>query len=58
MRSRGCAVAMEIYWGSGNPFAWQVLLALEVKKIPYTSRLLEFSKGKHKGPEYRSKPPR
>jgi hypothetical protein len=45
-------IVMEIYWGSGSPFAWQVLLALEVKKIPYASRLLEFSKGQHKSPEY------
>lgn len=49
---------MEIYWGSGSPFAWRVLLALEVKKIPYASRLLEFSKRQHKAPEYLALNPR
>jgi glutathione S-transferase len=49
---------MEIYWGSGSPFAWRVLLALEVKKIPYASRLIEFSKGQHKAPEYLALNPR
>lgn len=49
---------MEIYWGSGSPFAWRVLLALEVKKIPYTSRLIEFSKGQHKAPEFLALNPR
>lgn len=49
---------MEIYWGSGSPFAWRVLLALEAKKIPYTSRLIEFSKGQHKAPEFLALNPR
>ena len=49
---------MEIYWGSGSPFAWRVLLALEVKKIPYTSRLIVFSKGQHKTPEFLALNPR
>jgi glutathione S-transferase len=41
-------IVMEIYWGSGSPFAWRVLLALEIKNIPYTSRLIEFSRGSTK----------
>lgn len=51
-------IVMEIYWGSGSPFAWRVLLALEVKKIPYTSRLIVFSKGQHKTPEFLALNPR
>lgn len=51
-------MAMEIYWGSGSPYAWRALLALEIKKVPYTSRLLEFSKGQHKTPEYLALNPR
>ena len=41
-------MALEVYWGSGSPFAWRVLLALEVKRLTYQSTLLEFSKGEHK----------
>src|ERR687896_1376836 len=41
-------MALEVYWGSGSPFAWRVLLMLEVKRLTYQSNLLEFSKGEHK----------
>jgi glutathione S-transferase len=51
-------MTMEIFWGSGSPYAWRALLALEIKKVPYTSRLLEFSKGQHKTPEYLALNPR
>jgi glutathione S-transferase len=43
---------VEIYWGSGSPNSWRVLLGAEVKRIPYESKLLEFSKGDHKKPEF------
>lgn len=49
---------LEIYWGSGSPFAWRVLLAAELKRIPYESRLLEFSKGDLKKPEFLALNPR
>jgi glutathione S-transferase len=45
-------MAMELYWGSGSPFVWRVMLTLEVKGLPYESKLLEFSKGEHKTPAY------
>ena len=45
-------MAIELYWGSGSPFAWRVMLALEVKGLAYQSKLLEFSKGEHKTPAY------
>ena len=43
-------MAIEVFWGSGSPFAWRVLLALEYKRLPYTSHLLQFSKQEHKAP--------
>lgn len=49
---------MEIYWGSGSPYAWRVLLALELKNVPYTSRLLDFSKGQNKTPDFLALSPR
>lgn len=36
-------MALEVYWGSGSPFAWRVLLVLEYKEIPYDSKRLSFS---------------
>jgi glutathione S-transferase len=45
-------MAIELFWGSGSPFAWRVMLTLEIKKLAYESTLLEFSKGEHKTPAY------
>jgi glutathione S-transferase len=45
-------MAIELYWGSGSPFAWRVLLMLEVKGLAYESKLLQFSKGENKAPAY------
>ena len=45
-------MSIELYWGSGSPFAWRVMLTLEVKGLPYESKLLEFSKQQHKDPSY------
>jgi glutathione S-transferase len=36
-------MALEVYWGSGSPFAWRILLALEIKQISYESKRLSFS---------------
>ena len=52
------AKSLEIFWGSGSPNAWRVLLTAELKKIPYESRLLEFSKEDHKKPEFLALNPR
>ena len=49
---------MELYWVSGSPYSWRVLLTLEVKRLSYTSRLLEASKGDLKKPEYLELNPR
>jgi glutathione S-transferase len=51
-------MAIDVYWGSGSPFAWRVLLALEYKRLPYTSHLLQFSKQEHKSPQMLAMNPR
>ncbi|HEY1231972.1 MAG TPA: glutathione S-transferase family protein [Candidatus Binatia bacterium] len=51
-------MATELYWGSGSPFAWRVMLTLELKRLPYESKLLEFSKQEHKAPQYLQLNPR
>jgi len=51
-------MAMEIYWISGSPYAWSVLLTLELKKLDYTSRLLVESEGQLKTPEFLALNPR
>ena len=51
-------MAIEVYWGSGSPYAWRVLLALEYKRLPYTSHLLQFSKQEHKSPQMLQMNPR
>jgi len=51
-------MAIELYWGSGSPFAWRVMLTLEVKGLAYQSKLLEFSNGEHKTPVYLQLNPR
>jgi glutathione S-transferase len=51
-------MALEVYWGSGSPFSWRVLLALEIKGIKYESKLIEFSKQQHKTPEFLTMNPR
>lgn len=50
-RKRTKYMAIDVYWGSGSPFSWRVLLALEYKRVAYTSHLLQFSKQEHKSPQ-------
>ncbi len=49
-----CGNELEIFWGSGSPFAWRVLMAAELKAIPFVSRQLQFSSKEHKTPAYRA----
>lgn len=49
---------LEVYWGSGSQPSWRVLLALELKQVPYRSRLVSFSQGEHKTPEFLAMNPR
>lgn len=51
-------MTVEIYWGSGSPFAWTALLVLEAKGIPYESRLMSFAEGDLKTPEFLALNPR
>jgi glutathione S-transferase len=51
-------MSLEIFCGAGSPYAWRVLLAAELKRIPYESKLLEFSKGQLKTPEFLALNPR
>jgi len=44
-------MALELYWGSGSPYSWRVLLALELKGVPYAPHVLQFSKQEHKSPQ-------
>jgi glutathione S-transferase len=42
----------EIYWISGSPYAWRVMLALEIKKVAYDSHLLDAARGDLKTAEF------
>lgn len=46
------AMTIDIFWGSGSPYSWRVMLAAEVKGIEYQSNLIQFSAGDHKKPEF------
>jgi glutathione S-transferase len=45
-------MAIDVYWGSGSPYSWRVLLALEHKRLAYASHQLQFSKQEHKSPQF------
>ena len=51
-------MALELWWGSGSPYSWRALLALEHKRLPYVSHLLQFSKQEHRSPEMMKMNPR
>jgi glutathione S-transferase len=51
-------MSYEIYWISGSPYAWSVLLALELKGLEYTSRLLDRGRDEHKAPQFLAINPR
>jgi glutathione S-transferase len=51
-------MAIEVFWISGSPFAWRVLLALEMKRQVYRSVLIERSKNEQKSPEFLAMNPR
>ncbi len=45
-------MAITLYYGSGSPYAWRVQLALEAKRLPYERRVLSFSAGDTRKPEF------
>lgn len=51
-------MALTFYYGSGSPYAWRVWLALEHKDIPYEFRMMSFSAGDLKKPEFQKINPR
>ena len=51
-------MALTFYYGSGSPFAWRVWLALEHKRLAYELKLMSFSAGDLKTPEYLAINPR
>ena len=51
-------MALELWWGSGSPYSWRALLALEHKRLPYVSHLVQFSKQEHRSPQMLQMNPR
>jgi len=51
-------MALTLYWGSGSPFSWRVLLALEHKGLAYESQLLHFDKQEQQSPQMLKMNPR
>ena len=51
-------MALEIWWISGSPYAWWVLLAAEVKGLAYESHLLSVTDHENRTPEYLAMNPR
>jgi len=51
-------MSVTLYYGSGSAYAWRVWLALEHKGVPHEVKLLSFSEGGHKTPEYTRLNPR
>lgn len=51
-------MALTLYYGSGSPYAWRVQLALEHKAIPYDRKVLSFSAGDTRKPEFLALNPR
>ena len=51
-------MALELWWGSGSPYSWRALLALEYKQLTYESHLVQFAKQEHKSPQMLKMNPR
>jgi glutathione S-transferase len=51
-------MALAFYYGSGSPYAWRVWLALEHKRIAYEQKVMSFSAGDLRKPEYLAINPR
>ncbi len=47
-----------LYYGSGSPYAWRAQLALEHKALPYDLKVLSFSAGDTRKPEFLALNPR
>ena len=51
-------MALTLYYGSGSPYAWRVQLALEHKALTYELKVLSFSAGDTRKPEFVALNPR
>jgi len=51
-------MALELWWGSGSPYSWRALLALEYKQLDYVSHQVQFSKQEHRSPQLLAMNPR
>ena len=45
-------MALEFYHGHGSPYSWRVWLALEHKQVPYELKVLSFTAGDTRKPEF------
>lgn len=51
-------MAIVLYYGSGSPYAWRAQLALEHKQLDYERKVLSFSAGDTRKPEFLALNPR
>ena len=51
-------MTIDVYWGSGSPYSWRVLLALEHKGLEYRSHLLQIALQEQKSPHMLAMNPR
>jgi glutathione S-transferase len=51
-------MTIDVYWGSGSPYSWRVLLALEHKGLSYESHLMHLAMQEHKSPHMLALNPR
>jgi glutathione S-transferase len=51
-------MALELWWGSGSPYSWRALLALEYKQLAYESHVVQFAKQEHRSPQMLKMNPR
>ncbi len=49
---------IDFFYGSGSPYAWRVWLTLEHKRLPYTLKVVSFSAGDLRKPEFSAVSPR
>ena len=49
---------LEVFWASGSPFSWRVLLTLELKELEYKSTLIELFKGDNRNSDFLKMNPR
>jgi glutathione S-transferase len=43
-------MTIDVYWSSGSPYCWRVLLALELKRLAYRSHPMQTDLQEHKAP--------